>query len=131
MLVGLQQLWERRTAVHNVNCVEREACTGCGACEVVCPVQCIDMIVDREGFLCPTVDETRCVGCSKCLHSCSAYRKPCFKARGRSVLFRSLEGGSEISSSGGAAFAIAMHVIERGGAVVFLFGLFFHCNPYA
>ena len=36
-------------------------CTGCGACAAGCPVQCIEMQVDREGFRYPQLDTSRCI----------------------------------------------------------------------
>ena len=82
-------------------------------CEVVCPVQCIDVIVDRGGFLCPTVDETRCPSVVRnASHSYSAYRSRVSR-REEIRAFSLSRIGSEISSSGGAAFAITMRVIRR------------------
>lgn len=34
-----------------------EQCTGCGACSAICPLGCIQMKVDAEGFRMPEIDQ--------------------------------------------------------------------------
>lgn len=46
-----------------------ENCTGCGACELICPKQAINMVPDQEGFIYPSVNET-CIDCGACLKHC-------------------------------------------------------------
>lgn len=45
------------------------ACTGCSACMSVCPVDCISMQVDDEGFWYPISSES-CINCGKCEKVC-------------------------------------------------------------
>ena len=47
----------------------KKDCTGCGACMTVCPVQCIAMEEDEEGFLYPVSDQS-CISCRKCEAAC-------------------------------------------------------------
>lgn len=51
------------------NC--KEDCCGCTACFAICPKQAISMVEDDEGFLYPTIDENRCIGCGLCLKVCT------------------------------------------------------------
>lgn len=44
---------------------ERSACTGCTACLAACPVNCIAMETDEEGFAYPKVDKAVCIDCGK------------------------------------------------------------------
>lgn len=44
-------------------------CTGCGACEAVCPIDCISFIYDEEGFSYPVAD-SGCINCAKCEKVC-------------------------------------------------------------
>ena len=48
---------------------EKSNCMGCSACYVTCPVQCIKMEPDEEGFLYPTATE-KCIHCEKCKRIC-------------------------------------------------------------
>jgi pyruvate ferredoxin oxidoreductase beta subunit len=70
--VGLFDLRRTETGAH--------ACTFCGACQKACPVDCIDVRLDRSrthgkgkerhfaGTI--TVDERRCVTCNHCVETC-------------------------------------------------------------
>ncbi len=44
-------------------------CMGCSACMASCPVQCISMKTDKEGFLYP-VSSDKCIHCGKCKKIC-------------------------------------------------------------
>lgn len=44
-------------------------CTGCGACASICPMHCITMRKDSEGFLYPIASDA-CVHCGKCQRVC-------------------------------------------------------------
>ncbi|MCC3145637.1 Coenzyme F420 hydrogenase/dehydrogenase, beta subunit C-terminal domain [Halanaerobium sp. Z-7514] len=44
-------------------------CTGCGSCEVICPVNAIKLGLDFD-FYTPKVDNELCVSCNKCLNIC-------------------------------------------------------------
>lgn len=46
---------------------DQEACTGCGACAEICPVEAVRL----EGDL-PVVDEAWCIGCGVCATVCPA-----------------------------------------------------------
>ena len=48
---------------------EKHNCTGCTACASVCPVNCIKMEQDEEGFLYP-VSGPECIHCGKCEDIC-------------------------------------------------------------
>ena len=48
----------------------KQECCGCTACEFKCPVAAIRMFPDEQGFLYPTVDAARCIGCGACLKVC-------------------------------------------------------------
>ena len=45
-------------------------CTGCGACKNVCPVGAITINENKDGFLYPVIDETKCINCGKCKLTC-------------------------------------------------------------
>ena len=49
--------------------ISKETCTGCGACFSICPVGCIEMVPDEEGFLYPVASD-KCIKCGKCKLVC-------------------------------------------------------------
>lgn len=46
-----------------------ELCTGCTACVHICPVKCIKMVENDEGFFYPQKTE-ECINCNKCERIC-------------------------------------------------------------
>jgi coenzyme F420-reducing hydrogenase beta subunit len=52
----------------------KKDCTACTACVNVCPVNCISMIQDKEGFEYPVADE-KCIHCKKCENICPIENK--------------------------------------------------------
>lgn len=95
-----------------------EDCCGCTACYAVCPVKCISMSEDAEGFSYPAVDQARCTKCGACDRVCpvlnrrSGVKEPhVYACRGRDLPVRMM------SSSGGVFSLLAEKVIERGGVV--------------
>ena len=96
---------------------------GCAACMNACPLKCIILKRDNEGFEYPCINEKLCSGCGKCIDACPI----------RNVVNRSNEFGDIIavyaaknvdngirrqSSSGGIFYLLAKEIIRRGGIVV-------------
>ncbi len=54
--------------------VKKELCCGCEACRQICPLECIEMLSDEEGFLYPHIDGETCVECGQCRKVCPAIR---------------------------------------------------------
>lgn len=53
-----------------INQIKREECCGCSACAQACPMDCIHMEQDTEGFYYPKLDSATCIECRKCLNIC-------------------------------------------------------------
>lgn len=50
--------------------IDDSQCTGCEACRQICPVGCIEMIENEEGFLFPTIMSEKCIECELCKKVC-------------------------------------------------------------
>ena len=98
--------------------VSYKDCTGCTACYSACPVNAIEMTANKEGFLYPKINETKCIHCGLCYKICPAVHpkyanneKPdCYAVMGSDEL--RLE-----SSSGGMFSIIAEQVLSEKGYV--------------
>lgn len=92
------------------------ACTGCGACEAVCPARCISFTRDAEGFDVPSLTIERCVGCGMCLSYCHSADNSVGTSplSAKAALSENVSQRAK-SSSGGLSAAIVETVIERGG----------------
>jgi coenzyme F420-reducing hydrogenase beta subunit len=53
----------------------KEMCCGCRACETVCPIKCITMIEDKEGFYYPLKQNDLCINCGLCEGVCPSIHK--------------------------------------------------------
>lgn len=98
---------------------EKKDCCGCGGCSNACPVHCIEMKADAEGFLYPEVDEAACIGCGLCEQVCPVLRAEedvPFSQAAYLLQYRN-EKVRRQSTSGGAFTAIARYVTDRGGVV--------------
>ena len=97
-------------------------CCGCAACEAACPVGCIRMEFDEEGFKYPSVDSSLCVDCGKCSRACPLVSDhDLLGALPVAAAYAVTNRDEEVrarSTSGGAFNAIASIVIEDGGIVV-------------
>ena len=89
-------------------------CTGCTACQHTCPLGCISMEENPEGFLYPVVDESICISCGICTESCHVLSDAknndvlnCYAAVCKNTNLRN------DSSSGGAFITIAYYFIEQ------------------
>ncbi len=108
---------------------EKKDCCGCSACVAICPVDCITMKEDSEGFLYPVTDSTKCLECGLCTKVCPVInpgpvRRPeeCCAARTEDP------ARLEECASGGAFQVIADRILEGGGVV---FGCRFDGNHEA
>lgn len=96
----------------------KEECCGCGSCAQKCPMNCITMIEDSEGFLYPIINESLCVACNLCVSVCPIQNK-CQTIEPISVFaaYNNDERARHASSSGGIFSALAEKTIAEGGIV--------------
>ena len=97
-------------------------CCGCRACEQVCPVGCIKMNYDAEGFIVPIIDVTKCISCGKCVEVCSQKDSDIYNGNnGESEVYAARNNNKATvlkSSSGGVFIAIAEMILSQNGVVV-------------
>lgn len=100
--------------------IEKEKCTGCGACSNICPINCIDMVSDNEGFLYPSIYLNNCTNCGRCEKTCPVIngiknennpQPPAYAAW-------SLDEDIRLNSTSGGIFSeLAKKIISDGGYV--------------
>lgn len=105
-----------------INIISAKDCCGCRACENICPKKAITMIENKEGFLYPQIDKSKCINCGLCKKVCpliNKVNKPdflneniCYSAKNKNI--KALEN----SSSGGMFWVLAKYVLDNGGLVV-------------
>lgn len=101
-----------------INIINKKDCVGCHACVQRCPVQCIYMYEDEQGFLYPKADVERCINCGICEKVCPVInqaepQKPVHTY----AAWNSDDSVRMSSSSGGIFFALAKKIIDEGGVV--------------
>lgn len=96
----------------------KNICCGCEACRQVCPKNCIEMIVNKKGFLYPKVDNRLCIDCDLCNKVCPAVED--VESRPFSGVYAAKNDNAAIrlkSSSGGIFSVLAEYVIKNDGVV--------------
>ena len=97
---------------------DKAKCSGCHSCINICPKNCIEMKVDKEGFWYPEVDKEKCIECRLCEKRCpilndmSVVNDP--KAY---ACYNKDDRIREESSSGGIFTLLASYIIDKGGIV--------------
>lgn len=101
--------------------IDKKDCCGCSACKGICPVKCITMTADKEGFLYPHIDYKSCKNCGLCKKVCSVINKGNYNSpnelnkafivqnRNKKELYQ--------STSGGFFTVLAKYVIKHNGVV--------------
>ena len=98
--------------------IHKNKCCGCTACIHACPVKCIEMKEDKEGFLYPTVDNEKCINCHKCERVC-----PVENLRNDNTETKTFIGYSKkeeirkVSSSGGIFSLVSEWILSQNGVV--------------
>jgi len=93
-------------------------CTGCGACNNVCPTDAINMKANDEGFLIPVVNYDKCINCGSCERVCSKDKTA--KTTEPLIVYAARNKDYEIrknSSSGGVFYVIGELFLKNGGIV--------------
>lgn len=107
---------------------DKAQCSGCYACCNICPVDAIRMKVNEEGFWYPSVDETVCIHCGRCIQVCQIdnSKPPKVDMDTEAYACMNLDNGKRLaSSSGGIFIELAQYVISHDGIV---FGAAFDKN---
>lgn len=100
-------------------------CCGCTACSNSCNHGAITMLPNKDGFLMPHVDESKCVDCGLCDKACphlntstdrSQFSLESFKDK-KAYLYFSKDSRRKESASGGFVFDLYKEVLKNGGLI--------------
>ncbi len=101
--------------------LQKDLCTGCGLCSQICPLKCITMCEDEEGFVYPNVDNDRCSNCSFCIKKCPVLSdEVLFSDINETQYYAAINKNIDelkIASSGGVFSALADFILCDGGSV--------------
>ena len=101
-----------------IQITDKTNCCGCGACRQVCPVHCIEMYEDGEGFLYPKANAGVCIDCGKCEQVCPVIHQG--DMRNPILIYATKNKQDDMrmqSSSGGMFTLLAEKVIQSKGVV--------------
>ncbi len=103
--------------INNITMLNKEECTGCGACFNACPVDAIVMTTDAKGYYVPSIKEN-CINCKKCIGICPVLN-PKYDNDSNPDCFAIMldDEVRKDSSSGGAFTLFAERILELGGLV--------------
>lgn len=99
---------------------QKEHCVNCDACVQVCPVHAISIQHDFLGFGYPSIDETKCIHCSKCQKVCLFTDRNIRFPEADPIAYAAWNNDEKVrlsSSSGGVFGALAKTILQRGGTV--------------
>lgn len=100
---------------------DKKNCSGCEACLNICPVNCITMDIDEEGFRYPKVDKSKCINCHLCEKICPIINNKISNNKGY-LVFGATNKNKNIlkrSTSGGVFFELGKKIIVEKQGVVF------------
>lgn len=104
-----------------IKIVNKKDCTGCRACEQICPVKAISMNEDDEGFLTPKVNEEKCINCGLCKKTCGQIDRFHNQNNLEEKKFLGIKPNekevAKNSTSGGIAYLLSKIIIEENGIV--------------
>lgn len=99
--------------------IDKNICCGCTACQHICPVGCISMQEDIEGFLYPLIDNSKCIHCHKCEKICPTTKTTVASNETTTYVGYSTQADIRKQSSSGGIFSIlANHIFEMNGIVI-------------
>lgn len=98
---------------------KKNNCTGCSACYNACPVNCISMELDNEGFKYPVVNKEKCINCGLCTKICPQLSHDKEKNCSNKVYVCTSRDEEELlnSSSGGIFSVLAKEILRDNGVV--------------
>lgn len=99
--------------------IDKNICSGCHACQNVCPRGCIAMIEDNEGFLYPHIDDAKCSDCGLCKKVCPLLSNRGANKKGRAYACINRDENIRTESSSGGVFTLLAEEIIKSGGVVF------------
>ncbi len=104
--------------LNTINKLDKNLCTGCGACYNICPKNAIEMKADKDGFLQPVIDDEKCINCGLCASICPQLSENVkFNQVRHAYGIKCKDNVRNKCSSGGAFGAIARWAISEGGVV--------------
>lgn len=96
----------------------KEKCCGCGACALCCPHKAIKMVIDKEGFKYPKINQKLCTHCGLCHNLC-----PSKKDTGHAPLTTYVGRHTNLSevkkSRSGAAFVLLSDWILQQNGIIY------------
>ena len=93
-----------------------DRCSGCRACETVCPKKAIDWKIDKKGFGFPEVKENECIHCGLCDRVCPMLPADEFYPQANTI-YAAYSDNRDYSTSGGIFYAVAQKIVTGGGYV--------------
>lgn len=96
----------------------KKDCCGCSSCVQRCPLQCISLYEDTEGFLYPKVDKKICIDCGLCEKVCPLLNKETAINPIKVLGAKNTDENERMhSSSGGLFYSLAKKIIGEAGVV--------------
>lgn len=105
--------------------IGKDSCTGCATCQNICPNNCISMVMDKEGFLFPKVDEEKCTKCNECKRRCPAITRDnlseidIVKEYPTFVGYSKDQNVIDNCTSGGAFYELSRFIIQNNQGIVY------------
>ena len=99
--------------------LNKNECTGCGACSNICPKKAISLCPDSCGFIYPMF-ESSCIDCGLCEKACKARLETAKEHFNNPVVYAAWSNDDEVrfnSTTGGAFSEIAKEILSEGGFV--------------
>lgn len=99
--------------------LEKNKCTGCGACKNVCPKNAIDLLPDEYGFIYPIIGND-CINCGLCEMVCKKRGEITSNNRSPEILAGwTLDPQIRYTSTSGGVFSELAKVVLSSNGVVF------------
>ena len=94
-------------------------CTGCSACVLKCPKQCIRLECSREGFLYPIIGQSECINCGICEKVCPVISKSEIYNETKAFAMKNKNTSERINSASGGIFPLIAQFVVKTNGVVF------------